>query len=232
MYSVGKIIANARKKNNLLQPDLAKLLQQRGFDITHKAISKWETGNSEPSVTMFMEICRILNITNIYEEYFGENPSDPLSKLNQEGKAKALEYIELLDISGKYQKQPAELLPYSRSLRLFDMPASAGPGNFLDSSNYEMISVGNEVPHHADYGIRISGDSMLPRFVSGQIVWVAQQDTLESGEIGIFFLDGNVYIKKFKQSPKEAQLISLNTSYKPIPILSESSFKILGKVVG
>ena len=73
---------------------------------------------------------------------------------------------------------------------------------------------------------------MLPRFVSGQIVWVAHQDTLESGDIGIFFLDGNVYIKKFKQTPKEAQLISLNTSYKPIPILSESSFKILGKVVG
>ena len=63
MYSVGKIIANARKKNNLLQPDLAKLLQQRGFDITHKAISKWETGNSEPSVTMF-----ILNYSSLCDE--------------------------------------------------------------------------------------------------------------------------------------------------------------------
>ena len=83
MYSVGKIIANARKRKNLLQPDLAKLLQSRGYDITHKAISKWETGNSEPSVTMFMEICKLLDITNIYEDFFGENPSDPLSKLNQ-----------------------------------------------------------------------------------------------------------------------------------------------------
>lgn len=226
MYSVGKIIANARKRKNLLQPDLAKLLQSRGYDITHKAISKWETGNSEPSVTMFMEICKLLEITNLYEEFFGENPSDPLSKLNQEGKEKVYEYIELLDCSGKYQKQADELLPYTRSLRLFNMAVSAGPGNFLDSSDYEMMPVGSEVPSNADYGIRISGDSMMPQFLPKQIVWVTQQDTLESGEIGIFFLDGNVYIKKLHKTAKEISLISLNTKYKPIPVSGETSFKV------
>lgn len=58
-----------------------------------------------------------------------------------------------------------------------------------------MIEVGEEVPDNADFGIRISGDSMEPQFVNGQIVWVHQQNNLETNEIGIFFLDGNAYCK-------------------------------------
>jgi len=117
-------------------------------------------------------------------------------------------------------------------IRLFDIPASAGVGNFLDGDNFTEIEVGEEVPETADFGIRISGDSMKPRFVSGQIVWVQKQETLNNGEIGIFFLDGNAYCKKLQDDEKGLYLISLNSTYEPIAINENQTFKIFGKVVG
>ena len=41
----------------------------------------------------------------------------------------------------------------------------------------------------------VSGDSMEPEFHSGEIAWVSQQDTLCDGEIGIFGLNNEAYIK-------------------------------------
>ena len=111
MRNIGEIISSNRKKLKLSQPMLAELLQQEGINLTVKAISKWETNATEPSVATFLAVCKVLNITNIYEEYFGENPADPLSSLNDEGKEKALDYIGLLHDSGKYEKHPT--LPIS-----------------------------------------------------------------------------------------------------------------------
>ena len=98
--------------------------------------------------------------------------------------------------------------------------------------SYEMIEVGTEVPENADFGIKISGDSMLPRFLDKQIVWVQKTNYIENGEFGIFFLDGNSYIKKFQDIPGNVALLSLNPAYAPIPVKEGSTFKIFGRVVG
>ena len=230
MHSIGKIIATYRKQNGLSQPALAKLLEENGHKITNRAISAWEKEISEPSASLFLLLCKVLNITDVYNDYFGYNPSNLFSELNAEGKEKALDYIQLLVDSGKYQN--ATIIPFCRKIRLFDIPASAGVGNFLDDDNFTEIEVGEEVPETADFGIRISGDSMEPRFVNGQIVWVQKQDTLNNGEIGIFFLDGNAYCKKLQDDEKGLYLISLNSTYEPITITENQTFKIFGKVVG
>ena len=81
-------------------------------------------------------------------------------------------------------------------LGLFDLPVSAGTGQFLDSDRFSEIEVGDEVAASADFGVRVAGDSMEPLYLDGQIIWIHKQDTLEEGEIGIFFLDGEAYVKK------------------------------------
>ena len=233
MYSIGAIISTYRKKKKMSQPQLAAELAKTGHEVSYKAISKWETNSNEPNVTMFMQLCKILGITNVYEDYFGTNPDDPLSQLNEEGKAKVYEYAELLIGSGKYKKkEEAAIIPFPRRIRLYDIPVSAGTGNFLDEADFETIEVGQEVPESADFGVRITGDSMEPRFIDGQIVWVHKQDTLQNGEIGIFFLDQCAYIKKLQDEEDRLSLISLNSKYKPIPIGTNNTFKIFGKVVG
>lgn len=231
MKSLGKVIADHRKEHNMSQPELAAALTKNGYPIKVGAISTWETGNSQPNASLFLEVCKVLEITDIYEQFIGPNPNDLFGALNDEGKEKALDYIRLLILSGEYKK-PTTIIPFTRTLPLFDLPASAGKGAFLDGDSYEMIEVGREVPENADFGIKISGDSMLPRFLDKQIVWVQKTDCLENGEFGIFYLDGNSYIKKFQDLPGNTALLSLNPAYAPLPIHENSTFKIFGRVVG
>lgn len=115
-----------------------------------------------------------------------------------------------------------------RLLRLYDIPVSAGLGNYLDDGSYGMIEVDNTVPSLADYAVRVSGNSMMPRFVDQQIIFIHEQSTLDEGEIGILFLNNDTYLKKLGKG----YLISLNPEYDPIPIQEHGVFKVFGKVVG
>ena len=115
---------------------------------------------------------------------------------------------------------------------MFTLPASAGTGEFLDSDDSEIIEVGDEVPTDADFGIRIHGDSMEPQFINGQIVWVKQTSELYSGDIGIFYLNGDAYCKKLAQEKNKTYLVSLNQKYEPIEINRDSNFEVFGKVIG
>lgn len=115
-----------------------------------------------------------------------------------------------------------------RQLRLYDIPVSAGLGNYLEESSYEMIEVDNLVPDSADYAVRVGGDSMMPRYVDQQIVFIHEQPALDEGDIGIFYLNNNTYLKKLGKGC----LISLNPIYNPILIQEYDDFKIFGKVVG
>ncbi|MFV0466912.1 MAG: helix-turn-helix domain-containing protein [Lachnospiraceae bacterium] len=233
MHSVGQVISNNRKKMGLSQPELAAALKKEGITISYKAISSWEKNVSEPSVTTFLILCRLLEIPDVYESYFGSNPGNPLSKLNEEGKAKILDYLSLLILSGKYEKKDAEITAFpSRKIRLYSTLVSAGIGNFLDSEDFELIDAGAEVPPSADFGITITGDSMEPRYVDGQIVWVHQQDDLKDGEVGIFYLNHEAYCKKLQDDGNGLYLISLNSKYPPKPVDLQDEFKIFGKVIG
>ncbi|MCL2563196.1 MAG: XRE family transcriptional regulator [Oscillospiraceae bacterium] len=115
-----------------------------------------------------------------------------------------------------------------RLLRLYDTPVSAGGGNYLDDGTHEMIEVDNTVPRTADYALRVSGDSMMPRFVDSQIIFVHEQPALDEGEIGIFCFNQDVYLKKLGRGC----LISLNNKYAPIPIGEHDDVRVFGKVVG
>ena len=114
----------------------------------------------------------------------------------------------------------------------FCLPLHAGTRQFLDSDRFSEMEVGDEVSPDADFGVRVAGDSMEPLYLNGQIIWIHKQDTLEEGEIGIFFLDGEAYVKKYHQTDSGIQLISLNSKYSPINVSSESTLKTFGKVVG
>ena len=46
---------------------------------------------------------------------------------------------------------------------------------------------------------------MEPEFHDGQIAWVLQQESVANGEIGIFALNGEAYIKKL-QNDKDGML--------------------------
>ena len=123
------------------QSQLSKELEKQGYPIKQAAISSWETDVNMPNAGQFLALCEILGIADIYSTFIGVNPNNTLSQLNDEGQEKVFEYIDLLAQSGKYQRKVAEVIPFTRTIRLFNIPASAGVGEFLDSDDYEEITV-------------------------------------------------------------------------------------------
>ena len=228
---LGSILASHRKEMKMSQHDLAEQLANYGVNVSNAAISAWEKGTSVPNANQFLALCKILGITDIYNEFIGFNPNDVMAKLNDEGKEKVLEYISLLLLSEQYQKKEATIIPFRRKIKWSLLASSAGTGEFLDDENFEIIEVGEDVPEEADFGLALNGDSMEPRYHDKQAVWVQQTDTLSNGEIGIFYLDGMTYCKQLKQDKDGIFLISLNSKYQPIRITAESSFKVFGRVL-
>ena len=184
-----------------------------------------------PTANQLLALCQILKINDIYTEFIGENPNDPFRNLNDDGVIKVYDYIDLLESSGKYDKSPAKVIPMEgRIMKIALTSASAGTGNFLDDENFDEIEVFDPVPRKATFGVHLDGDSMEPRFKNEQLVWIEQTEYLESGDLGLFFLDGLTYFKKFVKKETGTFLVSLNAKYKPIEVGEYSTFKIFGKL--
>ena len=138
----------------------------------------------------------------------------------------------ILGITNMYEKQVAKIIPF-RSIDIFENAVSAGSGNFLVDGPKETVRIDESIlPEDATFGFRISGDSMEPEFHDVQIAWVLQQESVANGEIGIFALNGEAYIKKLQNDKDGISLISLNEKYAPIKVSENDRLDIFGKVLG
>lgn len=230
MYEdIGTLLAARRKELGINQAELAEALCLRGFSITNQAVSKWEKGATLPNARQFLALCEVLEIDDIKGE-FSSGREGIFAGLCREGRRLALDYVQLLRDSGRYSSYAAEPVRL-RSLPLYSLAVSAGTGQFLDGEDYEMVEVGAEVPEGANFGVRVAGDSMEPEFHDGQTIWVRQQRSLMTGEIGIFLYDGNAYLKQLVALKDSMALHSLNPDYADIVISPELPLRVLGKVV-
>ena len=116
-----------------------------------------------------------------------------------------------------------------RSISLYELPVSAGAGVYLDDSRAEPIRIPQgEATADADYALRISGDSMEPKYHNGDVILVQITDSVEVGELGIFLLDGCGFFKVYDGS----RLLSLNPKYSPILLRDFADVQCKGRVVG
>ncbi len=105
--------------------------------------------------------------------------------------------------------------------------ASAGYGQLADDDTADMIAIqANPITSKAHYIMRVSGKSMEPKFFDGQRVLVRNQPTIEPGEIGIFIIGGERFIKTYRGDHLE----STNPDYPDVPVDNYS--KCIGKVLG
>lgn len=117
-------------------------------------------------------------------------------------------------------------------IRFYDFPVSAGHGNFIgdETATYTEITTDNR---KADFAVKITGNSMEPNYHDGNILLVKSQNTLNSGQLGIFFYDGDTLFKKYRKNKKKISIVSLNKDeYPPVDIPSNRKLVIQGLVVG
>lgn len=229
-----EVLRELRKKHGYLQQDIAARLDELGAPTTKAQVSRWETGLNNPSIDQFIGLCRVYGVKDVYGVFGMGDLSDLEYSLNREGVEKLADYRKLLIASGLFSPVKLEdrVVPFRRrTAPMYDIGASAGTGQFLDSDSYEMVEVPDDVPDSATFGLHVCGRSMEPTLEDGQEIWVQMQPTLENGEIGVFYLDGNAYVKEYRKNEKGVFLVSHNEEYRPIPIKEYNETRIYGKVV-
>ena len=243
--SIGKRIALARKEHNMTLVEWGAFLSNYGINISDSALSKWEKGQSIPTAYQLLALCHACGIEDVLSFFSGSE----LPALNEEGRRKVTEYRADLIATGKYKPSST-----GTKLRYIEMPistlaVSAGTGAFLDEGNFEMVQFPDaSVPDGADFGLRVSGDSMEPVYHDGQIVWVQKTEKIRDGEVGVFVYDGEGYLKVYGEQAPDADhiedftdsygaihpqivMISYNQAYEPRKVSPQAEFQIVGRVL-
>jgi len=212
--------------------------------------SIFKRGISKANVLNIIKICNSLGIqaeplldgkivSKQSENAEETNPiSEKINQLSDDGQMmlngiaeEILKYERMQQSSKKLPdntKFAEDIHIHTRPIPLSYLPASAGTGAYLDSSDYELIDIPDtKETKQANFAVTVSGDSMEPEYYDGDIVLVKQQPAVDIGEIGVFIFDGEGYIKKLGKN----ELISLNQKYKPIST-KYGELRTAGKVIG
>lgn len=93
-----------------------------------------------------------------------------------------------------------------------------------------------DLPAHirADFSLTCKGDSMInARIFDGDIVYIRQQDTVESGQIAAVLIDGEATLKRVRLFDDHIVLEPENPMYKPLSFWNDemNTVRILGKAV-
>ena len=106
--------------------------------------------------------------------------------------------------------------------------ASAGTGQYIfDDIPPIMIEIENTIENQeVSFAIDVNGDSMEPTYHDEDTLLVKKQNTLRVGEIGIFMINSEAYVKELGKET----LISHNKTYNDIPLTED--IVCIGKVIG
>ena len=76
--------------------------------------------------------------------------------------------------------------------------------------DFDYLELSGDVPHSAEFAVRIQGDSMSPYIQDGSVAYV-NRDPLRFGDVGIFCVDGDILCKQYYKDPAgTVYLFSLN----------------------
>lgn len=218
------------------------------FNIRQSTFSAWETGRAEPSADMLLKLCKLYNVSDIFSVfgYDGYNDDGSIQlnlqeieliekyrTLDHRGQAtvsyilnREAEHMAQLEQASATVVEASDSVPASRVLQYFHS-VSAGAGEVLfDDVCTERITVPDRPQYRrVAYAVKVSGHSMEPLYHDKDILLVEPTCEISVGEIGIFNVNGQAYVKKLGKG----KLISLNKGYNDIPLTEESL--CMGRVV-
>lgn len=217
--------------------------------ISPNTISNWETGRSRPDINLIPAVCGALEVS--LPELFGiEDPEEGKSRLDTREQGLLDRYNRLRPgnkaivdsmIDTMLGVQDAEDRPELGRLLFYRKALSAGKGDPTEIEGRGMPiflymdrfrdTAGSGVSRRADCVFVVNGDSMEPRFHSGDMVLVERipdAPHLDAGEIGAFIMGNETYIKEYS----EDGLVSLNPRYPLMRFDDEADVYLIGRVLG
>lgn len=217
--AIGRRIKEARLKKSLTQEELAKMV-----GVTKGAIANYENNTSHPKENVMYALINALGVDAnfLFQDFVGTKKAPSYS---EEALKLAEDYDGRMDDRGRetvrsvadlevarFKARTAAALRESRERSeaaeeiapetvFFLVPgfvsaASAGLGQPAENEYAENFKLTREPPYGTSYIIRVSGDSMEPTYHHGEMVFVHAQNEIPVGKIGIFFMDGQQWIKE------------------------------------
>lgn len=161
------------------------------------------------------------NITSIYSKLTPPRQSNVLKYATNQLEEQNNDSDNLVDFNS-YIQEKSEVDIYGC--------ASAGIGERLYNEPISKEFVRGYVPAH-DIALKVNGDSMEPLFKNGQIIFIEKSHTIKDGQIGVFIINGDAYVKKVYVEDNRLTLVSLNKKYKDLYFYDNESVRLVGKVI-
>jgi len=225
-------IRRLRKESGLTPGQLADAI-----GVTINAIYNWESGKSRPDFSILPVLCDALNVSA--DEIIGRD-SQKISleefellrkyrRLSHYDQQSILSFMETLKHNRFKERQdncrasyvPIYVAPYAMG---------AGLGEPLgDNNEQERIFVRiTKESSRADRVVRVNGDSMMPTYQDGDLLLVEETENIKEGEIGIFVVAGEGFVKEFRHDG----LHSHNSHYNTILPADDDNTRCIGRVLG
>lgn len=250
---LGELIYNYRKQNKMSMANFAeKAKMSKAYVSVLEKNEDPRTGKEiVPSIPMIKNVAQAMNIS--FEQLFNqigdnelvsiEDNTSTLSlitstseQLEEPRQEKVLTYAQeqLDEQNGKViylneiqeERAPYELLT---EIDLYGL-VSAGTGTEVYDESIERVAVHGYVPKH-DIALRVTGESMEPLFRDDEIIFVKKTPEVLNGQIGIFIINGQAYVKKLRYEGNNLRLASLNKKYDDIIIGEYDDVITVGVVV-
>ena len=224
-----------RNRRTILGMSQAELAEKTG--VSRNTVAGWETGHSRPDPDTIPKLCDALRIS--INRFFGRESKRSeveqkilslFTSLENGDRQVILWQMEALRDRRAAQRAAEEAVPPKVvSLFMNDLGAAAGFGTVLGEAQGERITLlADPETERADEVITVCGNSMEPTFMDGERVLVEHTGHLRYGEIGIFLVDNEGYIKEYR----EDGLHSHNPAYRTMTFREDQSVRCIGRVIG
>lgn len=230
---IGNKIRFYRTKMNLTQDQLGEKL-----DTKKATISNYETGYRTPKQDDLFEIAHILNVK--IDDLFPQRHTDKndisivYNKLIPPRQRNVLDYANhQLELQNNTKDNIVDFNDYKDNkvseTSVYGV-VSAGTGEQIFDEPQFKVSVKGEIPTH-DIALQVNGNSMEPMFHDKEIIFIEKTHEIKNGQIGVFIIDGEAYVKKVFVEDDRLTLVSLNKDYPDLHFYENQSVELVGKVI-
>jgi transcriptional regulator with XRE-family HTH domain len=243
--SIGMTLRRLRENAGLSVNDVGNAVSKQG-----KTVNAWENGRGEPDITALVTLSTLFGVKNLLSliavDMYGD--SAPIRPEMDELEEKLLKDFRILDRFGKQTALRVIESEIERVRFISDDPELAAsyedyleiplarqpifPGcDIIDRTLFENVRL-IKIPKTplnktCDCAVRIDGSGFEPKFSDGDILLIKRQNEVGIGEVGIFSVDGKIFLRGFGHK----RLISVTPGLEDIHINEKHKVFCLGKLI-
>jgi len=238
MNSFKNRLKQIMSERNISQSELS-----RRTGIGRNSISDYLKGKYEAKQDKVFELAKVLNVNEAWLMGFDIskdriiNDNDITTVYNQLTPPRQHNVLDFanhqLELQNSTDDNVIDLDTYkNENTTLTDVNGyvSAGTGEQIFDEPKFKVSVKGYVPPH-DLALQVNGNSMEPMFSDKEIIFVEKSNNIKNGQIGVFIINGEAYVKKVHVGEDRLTLVSLNKDYRDLHFYENEGVRLIGKVI-